>query len=70
MCDAAVCCPVNRRRLIPLSGRSSLYPVENTVAHKYYRIVFPTLRGAGETLMQIAEVELIGIPVESVPSGG
>jgi len=36
-------------------------PIEfvNTVAYKHYQIVFPTLRGANETLMQIAEVELI-----------
>ncbi|UCD50432.1 MAG: hypothetical protein JSW27_23270, partial [Phycisphaerales bacterium] len=33
---------------------------ENTVAYRYYQIVFPTLRGAAETLMQIAEVEFIG----------
>ena len=37
-------------------------PIEfaNTVAYQYYQIVFPTLRGATETLMQIAEVEFIG----------
>ncbi|MCF7974464.1 MAG: discoidin domain-containing protein [Phycisphaerae bacterium] len=36
-------------------------PIEfaNTKSYKYYQIVFPTLRGATETLMQIAEVELI-----------
>jgi hypothetical protein len=36
-------------------------PIEftNTVAYKYYQIVFPTLRGDAEALMQIAEVELI-----------
>ena len=33
---------------------------ENTVAYTYYQIVFPDLRGAAETLMQIAEVELLG----------
>ncbi len=33
---------------------------ENTTAYTYYEIVFPTLRGATETLMQIAEVEFIG----------
>jgi hypothetical protein len=33
---------------------------ENTVAYAYYQIVFPTLRGESETLMQIAEVELLG----------
>ncbi|UCD51966.1 MAG: hypothetical protein JSW27_04875, partial [Phycisphaerales bacterium] len=33
---------------------------ENTVAYQYYQIVFPTLRGANETLMQIADVELLG----------
>ncbi len=32
----------------------------NTVAYKYYQIVFPTLRGASESLMQISEVELVG----------
>ncbi len=32
----------------------------NTAAYTYYQIVFPTLRGASESLMQIAEVELIG----------
>jgi len=39
-------------------------PIEfaNTVAYAYYQIVFPTLRGAEEGLMQIAEVELIGRP--------
>ncbi len=36
-------------------------PIEfvNTVAYTHYQIVFPTLRGANETLMQIAEVELL-----------
>jgi hypothetical protein len=33
---------------------------ENTTAYGYYQILFPTLRGAAETLMQIAEVELLG----------
>jgi hypothetical protein len=32
----------------------------NTTAYKYYQIVFPKLRGATETLMQIAEVEFLG----------
>jgi hypothetical protein len=32
----------------------------NSVAYTHYQIVFPTLRGANEALMQIAEVELIG----------
>jgi len=32
----------------------------NTTAYKFYQIVFPKLRGATETLMQIAEVEFIG----------
>ena len=32
---------------------------ENTVAYQYYQIVFPTLRGETETLMQIAEVEFL-----------
>ncbi|MCF7973794.1 MAG: discoidin domain-containing protein [Phycisphaerae bacterium] len=31
----------------------------NTKSYKHYQIVFPTLRGAAETLMQIAEVELL-----------
>jgi hypothetical protein len=37
-------------------------PIEfgNAVAYKHYQIVFPTLRGAAQTLMQIAEVELTG----------
>ena len=33
---------------------------ENTVSYTYYQLVFPTLRGDSETLMQIADVELIG----------
>jgi hypothetical protein len=33
---------------------------ENTVAYTHYQIVFPTLRGASESLMQISEVELAG----------
>ena len=33
---------------------------ENTVAYQYYQIVFPTLRGASEALMQISEVALTG----------
>ena len=32
----------------------------NSAAYTHYQIVFPTLRGADEALMQIAEVELIG----------
>ena len=40
-----------------LTGHSS---ENNAVAYTYYQIVFPTLRGADEALMQIAEVELIG----------
>ena len=32
----------------------------NAVAYAHYQIVFPTLCGESETLMQIAEVELIG----------
>mgnify|MGYP005847803077 CR=1 FL=1 len=39
---------------------------ENAVAYKFYQIVFPTLRGATQTLMQIAEVELIGVPAANV----
>jgi hypothetical protein len=33
---------------------------ENTVAYQYYQIIFPTLRGESEALMQIAEVTLTG----------
>ncbi|MCP4451101.1 MAG: hypothetical protein GY809_06545, partial [Planctomycetes bacterium] len=33
---------------------------ENAVAYTHYQIVFPTLRGAAEALMQISEVELNG----------
>jgi len=33
---------------------------DNDVAYTHYQIVFPTLRSESETLMQIAEVELIG----------
>ncbi len=33
---------------------------DNDVAYAHYQIVFPTLRGEGEALMQIAEVELLG----------
>ena len=33
---------------------------DNDAAYTHYQIVFPTLRGADETLMQIAEIELIG----------
>jgi len=33
---------------------------DNDVAYTHYQIVFPTLRGKSETLMQIAEIELIG----------
>ncbi len=32
----------------------------NDVAYTYYQIVFPTLRGESQALMQIAEIELIG----------
>ncbi len=37
-------------------------PIEfqNATAYRYYEIVFPTLRGPAETLMQIAEVEFLG----------
>jgi len=31
----------------------------NTVAYQYYQILFPSLRGEGEALMQIAEIELL-----------
>ncbi len=37
---------------------------ENAVAYTYYQIVFPTLRPDNDGLMQIAEVEFIGTPVE------
>jgi hypothetical protein len=33
---------------------------DNDVAYAHYQIVFPTLRGESEALMQIAEVEFIG----------
>ncbi|NQV32780.1 MAG: discoidin domain-containing protein, partial [Phycisphaeraceae bacterium] len=33
---------------------------ENAVGYTHYQIVFPTLRGASEALMQISEVELSG----------
>ena len=33
---------------------------ENAAAYKYYQVLFPTLRG--DSLMQIAEVELLGVP--------
>ena len=39
---------------------ATLIMFDNTVAYAHYQIVFPTLRGESETLMQIAEVELIG----------
>ncbi len=32
----------------------------NSTAYTYYQIVFPSLRGSSESLMQIAEVELLG----------
>jgi len=37
-------------------------PIEfaNAVVYAHYKIVFPRLRGATETLMQIAEIELLG----------
>jgi hypothetical protein len=35
----------------------------NTVAYKYYQVLFPTVRDAGSAnSMQIAEVELLGVP--------
>jgi len=37
----------------------TLITFDNTVAYAHYQIVFPTLRGQSEALMQIAEVELI-----------
>jgi hypothetical protein len=33
---------------------------ENTVAYTHYQILFPTLRGANQALMQISEVGLLG----------
>ncbi len=33
---------------------------DNKVAYEHYKIVFPALRGATQTLMQIAEIELLG----------
>jgi len=33
---------------------------ENTVAYQHYQVLFPTLRDAAQSLMQIAEVELLG----------
>jgi len=38
----------------------TLITFDNDVAYTHYQIVFPTLRGESEALMQIAEVELIG----------
>ncbi len=35
---------------------------DNKVAYKYYQIVFPTLRDPASPLMQIAEIELLGVP--------
>ena len=32
---------------------------DNDVAYTHYQIVFPTLRGKSETLMRVAEIELI-----------
>ncbi|HPC94712.1 MAG TPA: discoidin domain-containing protein [Sedimentisphaerales bacterium] len=37
---------------------------ENTVAYKFYQIVFPTLRAGNDGNMQIAEVEFIGAPAQ------
>ncbi|HPY50871.1 MAG TPA: discoidin domain-containing protein [Sedimentisphaerales bacterium] len=37
---------------------------ENTVAYKFYQIVFPSLRDGNDGNMQIAEVELIGTPAQ------
>jgi len=39
---------------------------ENDVAYKHYQILFPTLRGPTEGLMQIAEVELLGVGVAEI----
>ncbi len=36
---------------------------ENTVAYRYYQILFPTLRANNDGLMQIAEVEFLGTVV-------
>ncbi len=38
----------------------TLITFDNDVAYAHYQIVFPTLRGESQTLMQIAEIELIG----------
>jgi hypothetical protein len=43
-----------------LTKNATLITFDNDVAYTHYQIVFPTLRDAGEPLMQIAEVELIG----------
>jgi hypothetical protein len=45
----------------PRFGKTTT-PIEfaNTVIYSHYKIVFPRLRGATETLMQIAEIELLG----------
>ena len=42
------------------TANATLIGFENDVAYTYYQLVFPTLRGESESLMQIAEVELIG----------
>ncbi|MHC4580671.1 MAG: LamG domain-containing protein, partial [Planctomycetota bacterium] len=46
---------------------------ENTVAYKYYQVMFPTVRDAGSAnSMQIAEVELLGVtgPIAHWPLDG
>ena len=42
------------------SKNETLITFDNDVAYAHYQILFPTLRGESETLMQIAEIELIG----------
>jgi len=43
---------------------------ENDVAYTYYQVMFPTVRDAASAnSMQIAEVELIGVPGVVAPSG-
>jgi hypothetical protein len=39
---------------------------DNDVAYKHYQVLFPTLRGPTEGLMQIGEVELLGVGVPEI----
>jgi hypothetical protein len=46
---------------------------DNDVAYEHYQLVFPKVRGATEGLMQIAEIELLGVAVNAfspTPSDG